>query len=192
MEQTITTCKTDSAGQASTEANCTAALHEDTIPSMRPPAAQEPNRNIAADPKKDDPERKKDPSLEFPHNVWVQFGGVSYHFDRSQHFNEKNFGIGLEYKLSKDWALTAGQYDNSIRNTSHYAAVEWTPLHAGPVNLGVAGGAIDGYYFNHGGFFPMLLPMATVETKHFGVNAIYVPKMKDISSVVGLQFKARF
>lgn len=128
----------------------------------------------------------------FPHNVWIQFGGVSHHFDRDQNFNENNFGIGVEYEFNKDLSVAVGQYRNSIRNTSHYAALAYTPLHAGPFSFGVAAGAIDGYYFNDGGIFPMAMPMATYETKYFGVNALYVPKVKDVSSVVGVQFKVRF
>jgi hypothetical protein len=128
----------------------------------------------------------------FPHNVWVNFGGVSYHFDRDRGFNEKNFGIGLEYEFNKDWSLAVGQYRNSIDRTSHYAAVTYTPFHAGNFSFGAAAGTVDGYYFRNGGFIPMAMPMATYETKHFGLNALYVPKMKDISSVVGLQFKVKF
>lgn len=128
----------------------------------------------------------------FPHNVWVNFGGVSYHFDRGRGFNEQNFGIGLEYEFNKDVSLAVGQYRNSIDRTSRYAAVAYTPLHAGNFSFGAAVGTVDGYYFRNGGFIPMAMPMATYETKHFGVNALYVPKMKDISSVVGVQFKVKF
>lgn len=158
-------------------------LREDT--KAKSQAALEP----AAVASSDKPESEL---AKFPHNVWIQFGGVSHHFDRDRDFNEKNFGIGVEYEFNRDLSLAVGQYRNSIRNTSHYAALAYTPLHAGPFSFGVAAGTIDGYYFNNGGFFPMAMPMATYETKHFGVNALYVPKVKDVSSVVGVQFKVRF
>lgn len=159
-------------------------------PSNAPRVASSSDAPVSSDaPKSNDPSSDAE---KFPHNVWINFGGVSYHFDRDRGFNEKNFGIGLEYEFNKDWSLAVGQYKNSIDRTSHYAAVAYTPFHAGNFSFGAAAGTVDGYYFRNGGFIPMAMPMATYETKHFGVNALYVPKMKDISSVVGVQFKVKF
>lgn len=183
--------------------DCSAALQADSGPTEKqsspptdlplaksPPSNSPTDESTTADSSRVD--TSKTDSSKFPHNVWVNIGGVSHHFDRSKNFNENNFGIGIEYELNEDVAFAVGQYKNSIRNASHYAAIAYTPLHAGPVSLGVAAGTVDGYYFNNGGCIPMAMPMLTYETKHFGVNALYVPKMKDISSVVALQFKARF
>jgi hypothetical protein len=178
--------------------DCTAALQADSQQTEKqilsqtnlPPSSSATLESAPTDALRIDVSKAE--SSKFPHNVWVNIGGISHHFDRSKNFNENNFGIGIEYELNEDVAFAVGRYKNSIRNTSHYAAIAYTPLHLGNFSLGVAAGTVDGYYFNNGGFIPMAMPMASYETKHFGVNAMFVPKMKDISSVVALQFKERF
>lgn len=75
----------------------------------------------------------------------LQLHGASYHFDRSRKWNERNVGIGLRYQINPDWAVQAGTYDNSFNRRTNYLAATWTPLHAGPVALGVFGGLVSGY-----------------------------------------------
>jgi len=135
-----------------------------------------------------------------PSSMWIQMGGLSHHLERNRGFNEQNWGLGIEYKLSRDnpiaigddSSIAIGQYRNSIRQTSHYALYQWKPLHVGPVDLGVMVGAVDGYHLNKGGPVPLALPMASVEGKHIGVNFMCVPKMKEVSAVCAMQFKLRY
>jgi len=135
-----------------------------------------------------------------PSSTWLQLGGISHHLDRSRNFNEQNWGIGIEHKLSKDNAfaigedssIAIGQYRNSIRQTSHYALYQWKPLHVGPVDVGVMAGFVDGYRLNNGRPVPLALPMASIEGRNLGVNIMCLPKMKDVSAVCAMQFKVRY
>ncbi len=144
-------------------------------------------------------ERKQTVSNE-PSSTWLQLGGISHHLDRSRNFNEQNWGIGIEHKLSKDnpfaigndSSIAIGQYRNSIRRTSNYAVYQWKPLHVGPVDIGVMAGFVDGYHLNNGRPVPMALPMASIEGRNLGVNIMCLPKMKDISAVCAVQFKVRY
>jgi len=142
------------------------------------------------------PEENKDtePGLlsKIAANTWLQINGASYHFDRDRGFNERNYGLGLMYRISEDKAVAVGEYKNSINKTSHYAYLDYEPLKMGPVRAGVLAGTVDGYYFRNGGFIPMLAPTASIEGKHFGLSAFYIPPMKNISSVVALQARVKF
>lgn len=143
-------------------------------------------------------ERK--PAVSETSNTWLQIGGLSHHLERDRGFNEQNWGIGIEHKLSKDnpiaigddSSIAVGQYRNSIRQTSHYALYQWKPVHVGPLDLGVMVGAVDGYHLNKGGPVPLALPMASLEGKNVGVNFMCVPKLKDVSAVCAAQFKFRY
>lgn len=64
--------------------------------------------------------------------------------------NQVNPGIGATYHYSRTWALMAGQYKNSYRATTVYAAAAWTPLQIGAadhwhVDAGIAAGLASGY-----------------------------------------------
>jgi Antimicrobial peptide resistance and lipid A acylation protein PagP. len=128
-----------------------------------------------------------------PGRNWLQTGFMSYHLDRQQtherNFREQNYGIGLEHKLSENSSVSVGYYRNSIDKDSYYAAYAYQPLKAGPVKIGALAGVVTGYPLNNGGPIPMLLPLASIEGKRMGVNLTYVPKLKDVSSVLALQFK---
>lgn len=69
------------------------------------------------------------------------------HFPRSNpDLNEHNRGLGLEYILRKDVAVTAGFFNNSLRKETVYIGAIYTPfrilgLHAGVVlGLDLSGG----------------------------------------------------
>lgn len=128
-----------------------------------------------------------------PSKNWLQTGFMSYHLDRKQtherNFREQNYGIGIEHKLSENSSISAGYYRNSIDKDSFYAAYAYQPLKVGPVKVGAMAGVVTGYHLNNGGPIPMVLPLASIEGKRMGVNLTYVPKLKDVSSVVALQFK---
>lgn len=64
--------------------------------------------------------------------------------------NQRNPGIGIEFRANRDWAFTGGIYSNSYRKPTVYALVEYTPLHIGQisnwhVDAGVAAGLASGY-----------------------------------------------
>ena len=125
--------------------------------------------------------------------LWLELGGLSYHLDRNRHFNEHNFGLAAQYRFDTDNAVAAGYYRNSLGADSHYALYKYTPLHYGPLNLGVQAGILDGYpAMNHGRFFPMALPVASVRMGPVEAEFMAVPRMKDISPVFAVNFGVKF
>lgn len=125
-------------------------------------------------------------------SVWLNIGGFSRHFNREARYNERNFGVGLEWRHSPEVALMAGVYDNSLRKPSQYAAVNWQPWQIGPIKLGAAIGVLNGYpAIERGGTFFAALPMATLEGRRFGVNLGVIPSMKNVDGALLPQFKLR-
>lgn len=124
--------------------------------------------------------------------IWLNVGGFSRHFDRSNRYNERNFGFGVEWRTSEQFAFMAGVYDNSLGKHSQYAAVNWQPWSLGPVKLGAAIGVMNGYpSLKRGGTFFAALPMASIEGRRFGINLGIIPSMKNVDGAFMLQFKMR-
>jgi hypothetical protein len=111
---------------------------------------------------------------------WIDSGFATYHFDRDKDLNGGNTGLGVEYRVRGDWALMAGRFYNSDRRYSNYAGALWQPVAIGPVRLGAVIAGFNGYpHMGEGGWFPALIPVATIEYKRFGVNVGFVPTYKD-------------
>jgi hypothetical protein len=129
--------------------------------------------------------------------VWINPGFFSWHFDRSKDFREDNWGVGVEVVLAPDHAVMAGNYINSNRERSRYAAYQWRPLHWRPwdidVSAGIGLGVFDGYpKTNDGGWFAGLFPVLAVEGKRVGANFSIVPTIKDrVNGALVLQIKLR-
>jgi hypothetical protein len=174
----------------STDRLSTKLLADTSTPLPDKPA---PSDKVVVPDKPSDP-GKPDQSLlgKIAENTWLQINGASYHLDRGRHFNERNYGLGLMYRIAPDKAVAVGQYENSIGRKSHYAYFDYEPLKLGPVRAGVLAGVVDGYYFNKGGPIPMASPTASIEGKHFGVSVFYIPPMPQISSVFAVQARVKF
>lgn len=128
---------------------------------------------------------------------WLNAGGVSYHFDRNKSFNEKNAGLGLEYRINENASVAVGQYKNSVWSDTRYASLAWTPLHYGIARVGVLTGLADGYpNMRHGDVFPLITPFIAIEGRRVGVNLMVIPSIASrkvtIDGAVVLQFKIRF
>lgn len=125
--------------------------------------------------------------------LWITPGSVSHHFSR-RGYNERNWGLGVEYRFNAQVAAIAGQYRNSVRETSHYLAVAAQPYVIGPVRLGVIVGIVNGYpEMRNGRFAPLILPVASIEGDRIGANITYVPSITGkVHGAVALQIKFRF
>lgn len=131
--------------------------------------------------------------------LWLTTGFVSHHVGGgSPHrYNERNGGLGIEYTLGPDWQLAAGAYKNSVREHSRYAQAVWTPeltrtrLGDCKLGLGAALGVVDGYpAMRRGGFFPTVLPVASIEWKRVGVNLTYIPSLAgNVTGAFAVQLK---
>jgi hypothetical protein len=125
--------------------------------------------------------------------LWVNAGFYSAHFDSDKGLRNANPGLGFEYKLDDTWSATAGRFVNSNNAHSSYAGVYYQPWHLGPVKLGVVGGVFNGYpKAYNGGWFPALIPTATVENGQWGLNVALVPPYKDrLYGALSFQLKYR-
>lgn len=112
--------------------------------------------------------------------TWLNAGFYSYHFQRDKGLNDRNPGLGIEYRYSTVASVTAGRFYNSDREYSNYAGVYYQPLAIGPVRLGAVVGGFSGYPKMHnGGWFLAAVPVASVEYNRVGVNIGFVPSYKD-------------
>jgi hypothetical protein len=111
---------------------------------------------------------------------WIDSGFLTAHFDRDKDLNGENHGLGAEYRFSGTTAAVAGRFYNSDRAWSNYAGVIWQPWAIGPVRIGAAFAAFNGYpHMRDGGWFPAAVPTATVEVGRVGLNIGVVPSYKD-------------
>lgn len=124
--------------------------------------------------------------------LWVNLGGFSSHVNRDKGYNEDNVGMGVEYQLQPDVALMAGAFNNSLRQTTSYAAVNWLPLSLGGWKLGAVAGVMNGYpAIENGGAFLAALPMASYEGRRFGVNLGLIPTIDRVDGALFIQLKLR-
>ena len=125
--------------------------------------------------------------------LWLNAGMYSYHYDKSQSFNNNNIGVGAEYRFSTVASITIGGFKNSNSTHSNYVGIYWQPISLGPVNIGVVGGGFNGYAStNNGGWFPAIFPAATIEGKWVGAHIFFIPTIGDrIHGAVSLQLKLK-
>jgi hypothetical protein len=126
--------------------------------------------------------------------VWINAGFYSVHFDANKGLRNANPGLGFEYALDDSWRVTAGRFINSDNAHSNYLGAYYQPWHIGDFKLGLVGGAFNGYpkAFN-GGWFPAVLPVASLESRNIGLNVMLVPPLKDrLYGALSFQLKYRF
>ena len=126
--------------------------------------------------------------------LWVNAGFYSAHFDTNQGLRNANPGIGFEYRIDDTWSATAGRFRNSNNANSNYVGAYYQPWTWAGVKLGVVAGAFNGYPNAYqGGWFPALIPTASLEGQHWGLNVALVPPLKDrLYGAVSFQLKYRF
>lgn len=125
--------------------------------------------------------------------LWLNPGFYSYHFQKNKGLNSSNFGLGGEYHYSTVSSVTLGVFNNSNRQTSHYAGWYWQPVGLGPVRFGAVVGAMDGYpTMKDGGWFLATIPAVSVEYKNIGANLLITPSYKDkLHGALSLQLKVK-
>lgn len=112
--------------------------------------------------------------------LWIDSGFATWHFNQNKNLNGGNRGLGLEYQFSSTMAAAAGRFVNSDRAYSDYAGVIWQPWAIGPVRIGAAIAAFNGYpKMRDGGWFPAAIPTLTWEYERVGVNVGIIPSYKD-------------
>ena len=124
-------------------------------------------------------------------DVWINPGFYSHHFDKSKDLNNNNHGFGVEATISNTYSLTAGVFENSDRQTSHYIGAYVMPFQRGAFKAGAAVGAFDGYpKMREGGWFPAVVPTMAIEGRRVGLNVFLIPKIGDkVNSALSFQVK---
>jgi hypothetical protein len=124
---------------------------------------------------------------------WLNAGFLSYHYRTDQGLDNTNLGLGGEYRFSTVYSVTAGQFHNSDRQTSHYVGLYWQPLAWGRLRLGAVVGGFDGYpTIQNGRWFAAVIPVASLEYGDVGANLAVIPESKDLGyGVISLQLKLR-
>jgi hypothetical protein len=125
--------------------------------------------------------------------LWLNLGFYSYHFQKEKDLNNRDFGLGGEYRFSTVSSVTLGLIDNSKRKTTHYAGWYWQPVGMGKVRLGAVAGAMDGYpNMRNGGWFVSVIPTASFEFNNVGLNLMYIPSYQDkIYGSISVQLKLK-
>ena len=124
--------------------------------------------------------------------LWIDTGFYTAHFDGDKDLNDNNKGLALEYRFSGTLAATAGRFHNSDYAWSNYAGVIWQPVAVGPLRVGLALAAFDGYpKTRDGGWFPGVIPTLTYEYKRVGLNVGIIPNYKD-RLYGGVSFQLKF
>lgn len=125
--------------------------------------------------------------------LWLNPGFYSHHYQKNKGLNDRNRGLGAEYRYSTVSSFTLGEFDNSNGQAAHYLGWYWQPLRLGPVRLGAAIGALDGYpRMQGGGWFMAAIPAASLEYENVGVNMIFIPNIQDkVYGAISLQLKLK-
>ncbi|HEU4853657.1 MAG TPA: hypothetical protein VFT37_16035 [Telluria sp.] len=124
--------------------------------------------------------------------TWINPGFATVHFDSNLGLNGANKGIGAEYRFSTVASVTAGRMLNSDRKYSNYVGVYYQPWSVGMVRLGAVVGGFDGYpNMRDGGWFPALIPTASIEYQRVGLNVGFIPSYKN-RLYGGVSFQLKF
>lgn len=97
---------------------------------------------------------------------------TSWHFDRDKSYNENNFGLGLERRLSDTWSVSAGFFRNSFDRHTNYAFAGYTPIEYAGWRAGVVMGGVTGY---EDGISPWFTGVATRDFGSVGLNLVFSP-----------------
>lgn len=126
---------------------------------------------------------------------WIDLNLHAHHWNRTdvreQNLNEVNPGIGLRF-VDNNFHKLIGVYKNSVRKTSVYALMAWTPLGTESVRIGAVAGAVTGYakpYVPAAGAYVVVKPI-----KNISVNITMVPTVRSIQcyGFAGFQLSAKF
>ncbi len=134
----------------------------------------------------------------FDDELWITTGFRSHHKNNRHRYNERNDGIGVEWRWAAHWQANAGHYRNSVRRSSNYAQLAWTPVETAlPLELrlraGASVGVVNGYRkVRNGGYFGTLVPVVSVESRYVGLNFLYIPSVgKRVDGAYAVQLKLR-
>lgn len=123
----------------------------------------------------------------FSSDLFLQINGVSKHFEEKQKFNERNYGVGLEYD-----GLSAGTFKNSLSTQSYYLG--YSLKHKGKSEFMLSPGLfVGGLYYKskRGNLFPVALPLLSIGRKDSYLNFIYLPKINKTAAALFINYNVK-
>ncbi|RKP47769.1 hypothetical protein [Pararobbsia silviterrae] len=134
--------------------------------------------------------------------LWLDGMVAAYHINPKEHFNDFNPGLGLECWVNNNWAVTGGEFRNSLDRPSWYGGGIWSPdlLTWGYARIAVMGGIISGYNYGNWGLGrnhtigPVVAPILMTHYGKVGINFILVPPIHsdNLPATVGFMLRYRF
>jgi hypothetical protein len=123
-------------------------------------------------------------------------GFWSHHTSHEGRYREENTGFGVEWAFAQNWQFNVGRYNNSVYHRSNYLQFGWMPLDVSRgdfrARLGASVGVVNGYPRVHGGgYFPAIVPAASLEFGIVGVNVVYIPSVGATDGAIAAQVKLR-
>ena len=118
----------------------------------------------------------------------------SYHFKRSDGLRDSNPGLGLALKYSEASSVVFGRFRNSDNDMSNYLGFLYQPYSIGPVRLGAALAAFDGYpEMRNGKAFLSVIPTLGIHGERVALNVGVIPEIKGrVHGAVSFQLLVRF
>lgn len=95
---------------------------------------------------------------------------TAYHFDRHKGYNERNFGLGIEQRVTENWSVSAGYFKNSFYRKTVYVLGSYTPVELLGWRVGATMGGVTGYTR---GVAPWLTGVAMRDFGPMGVNIAF-------------------
>ena len=89
----------------------------------------------------------------FLSRVTVEFPVLTRHTPHDSAFNDQNWGAFVDVAVTDTFSVVAGDFRNSYRRNTAFAALSWEPIHVRLANARLAFGAIAGADLN-GGYRP--------------------------------------
>jgi hypothetical protein len=121
----------------------------------------------------------------FAEGDWgIVINGRSVHMNAEKHWNEDNWGLGLEKELNSSarWVATAvaNGFKDSMDNPSYMAGMSIKRRFRAPSNgfyfdAGLVGFVMTRHDVRHNDPFPGALPTVTFGARHLAVNVTYMP-----------------
>lgn len=125
---------------------------------------------------------------------YVNFGGVSHHFNPERDYNETNYGFGYEYEWKDNVNLAAGWYKNSLDRDSYYAGIRYTPDRQSLLGARILGADVSYVIGGISGYRKYVVPMVLPSLCWENVCTFVVPKINKMNNVtvLGVNFRLKF
>jgi hypothetical protein len=122
---------------------------------------------------------------------WLVASVASHHYGKGsdKDYEQRNWGLGCEHRLTKNLDFVAGFYRNSVRIDSTYVGVVYAPLRFEMLRFGLATILVSGYEREP---IKAAFPVASIEGRRMGANLLLVPQTSSNVGAIGLQLKVRF